>query len=330
MLSWNHTDHNMQPNKPNKDHYQTLGVSRQAGEKQIRQAFRRLARQHHPDVNPGNAEAERRFKEINAAYEVLLDPEKRRKYDQYGDQWPYADQFEAARRGGGFPWGASGRRSPFDLHDLGGMGGIPDLDNLLGGLFRGRPGPERERQPRRGRDTEVPALISLEEAYTGTIRTVQTREGQGLLQTPRRLETTIPAGVRDGARVRMAGGGQPGARGGSQGDLYLVVSIQPHPRFERKGNDLHVEVPVPLADAILGGEAVVLTLKGTSLALRIPPESQNGQSFRLAGQGMPKAGASAYGDLYARLKVTLPSELSPRERELFQELKALRNQGDAV
>jgi len=164
--------------------------------------------------------------------------------------------------------------------------------------------------------------ISLEEAFAGTQRTIQLQRSDGSLQA---LEVKIPAGVTDGSRVRVAGKGGPGSAGGPAGDLYLVISVSPHPRFRREGEDLHTTVRVPLYAAILGGEAFVPTPKGTRLALRLPPETRNGQRFRLAGQGMPRLASRARGDLYAEIEVQLPTGLSDRERELFGELAALRD-----
>jgi len=318
-----------------RDYYDILGVKRGASDKEIRQAYRRLARKYHPDVNPGDKAAEERFKEINAAYEVLSDAEKRRKYDLYGQQWQYADQFEAAQRQAGrrWSWGSQGRPlGDFDLGDLG------NLSDLLGGLFGGgRP------RSRRGEDVQYMTEVTLEEAYHGTARVLQMQgeepcgtcggsgrlvgavchvcQGAGIIVRPRRLEVKIPPGVSDGSRVRVAGEGRPG-RGGARGDLYLVISIRPHGRFQRKGDDLHTEVEVPLLDAILGGEVAVPTLKGKAL-LKIPSPTQNGRVFRLAGLGMPKLGGGGHGDLFVRVKVLLPTEFSPEERELFEKLRAV-------
>jgi len=289
-----------------KDYYAILGVRRDATDKEIRQAYRRLARLYHPDVNPGDKAAEAKFKEINEAYEVLSDPEKRRKYDLYGDQWQYADQFEAMRRQqGGRPF--EGRA--FDLGDL----GFGDLGRIFEDLFAGW-GPFAGR----GRDLEQTVEVTLEEAYRGATRLLQMSDG-------RRLEVKIPPGVDNGSRVRLAGEGLPGP-GGRRGDLYLIIKVLPHERFERKGDDLYTEVAVPLVDAVLGGEVEVPTLKGSRIMLTIPPLTQNGKVFRLAGLGMPRRNGG-HGDLYAKVKVVLPDKLSERERELFQELRALRKVG---
>jgi len=325
---------------PGKDYYAVLGVKRGASEKEMRQAYRRLARKLHPDVNPGDKAAEERFKEINAAYEVLSDADKRRKYDQYGDQWQYADQIEEARRQGGQQWsrrsGPSGGFQQFDLGDLG------DLGEVFGGLFGGG-----RARSRRGEDVQHAAEVTLDEAFHGTTRVLQLQtdepcatcggsgrlvgavchvcQGAGLFRRPKRLEVKIPAGVGDGSRVRVAGEGRPG-RDGRRGDLYLVISVRPHGRFQRKGADLHTEVEVPLLDALLGGEVEVATLKGKAL-LKIPSPTQNGRVFRLAGLGMPKLGGSGQGDLFVRVKVLLPAELSPQERELLEKLKTMQKVG---
>jgi len=324
-----------------KDYYATLGVKRGASDKEIRQAYRRLARKHHPDVNPGDKAAEERFKEINAAYEVLSDPEKRRKYDLYGDQWQYADQFEEARRRGGQARSWSGRGAPFGGFDPGDIG-FGELGDMLGGLFKGtRPG------SRRGENVQHMAEVTLAEAYRGTTRVLNMQneepcatcggsgklvgavchicQGSGVTMRSRRLEVKIPPGVGDGSRVRVAGEGRAG-RGGSKGDLYLVISVKPHERFSRRGDDLHTEVEVPLVDAVLGGEVAVSTLKGKAM-LKIPPLTQNGRAFRLAGLGMPHLAGGGKGDLYAKVKVILPADLSPEERELFEKLKKVQRVG---
>ena len=328
-----------------RDYYDILGVSRGATDKEIKQAYRRLARKYHPDVNPGDKSAEEKFKEINAANEVLSDPEKRKKYDQFGENWQYADQFaQAGWRAG--PYGDFSGQGPFTIFDLGDIrsqGG--DLGGIFDSLFRGFGARTTSRRPRRGQDIDQPIEVTLEEAYHGSSRTIETQVespchvcggrgslgnapcytcgGLGRLLRPQRLEVNIPRGVKDGSRIRMAGKGRPGSAGGSSGDLYLVVSVRPHPLFQRKDSDLHVEVPVPLSDAILGGEVEVPTLKG-KLALKIPPETPNGKVFRLAGQGMPRMGDTKRGDLFAKMQVVLPTKLTERERELFKELKELR------
>ncbi|MGQ9675242.1 MAG: DnaJ C-terminal domain-containing protein [Chloroflexota bacterium] len=326
-----------------KDYYATLGVKRDATDKDIRQAYRRLARKYHPDVNPGDKMAEAKFKEIQQAYEVLSDKDKRAKYDQYGDAWEYAG------RGGAEP-GPGQWHSRQATYDFGTMGADGfDLGDIFESLFARtgtRTAYRRATRTQRGQDIDQPVEITLEEAYHGTQRIIQMQTpevctqcgGTGVTQNkpcaqcggvgstvrPRRLEVKIPPGVRDGSRVRVAGEGGPGAGGGPKGDLFLVVSVLPHSTFERKGDDLYVEVPVPMTVAILGGEVQVPTLK-SRVALKIPAETQNGRTFKLRGQGMPHLQGEGHGDLYAKVKVVLPTNLSSRERELVQEMAKLRS-----
>jgi curved DNA-binding protein len=300
-----------------KDYYSILGLNRSATDKDIKQAYRKLARKHHPDVNPGDKSAEARFKEINSAYDVLSDPEKRGKYDKYGDQWQYSDQFEAQRgtpfgRSGGFSGFKAGPGATYEFADLSDMGDLGDLF----GFARGFGTKTKTRRPRRGQDIEYAAEVTLEEAYSGSTRVVTDMTGH-------RLEVKIPPGVNNGSRIKVAGKGEPGIGGGPSGDLYLVVSVKPHRTFQRRDSDLHVEVSVPLIDAVLGGEVEVSSLKG-KLSLKIPPETQNGKVFRLAGQGMPKIGANKKGDLLAKVNVMLPQKLTDKEKELFNQFRQLR------
>ena len=300
-----------------KDYYKILGLNRNATDKDVKQAYRRLARKHHPDVNPGDKSAEARFKEINSAYDVLSDVEKRKRYDKYGDQWQYADQFEAQQ---GTPFGGFGSYSGFkagpgatyEFADLSDMGDLGDLF----GFARGFGTKTKTRRPRRGQDIEYATDVTLEEAYSGSTRVVTDMTGH-------RLEVKIPPGVDSGSRIKVAGKGEPGIGGGPSGDLYLVVSVKPHRTFHRRDSDLHVEVSVPLSDAVLGGEVEVSSLKG-KLSLKIPPETQNGNVFRLAGQGMPKIGADKKGDLLAKVNVMLPQKLTDKEKELFSQFRQLR------
>jgi curved DNA-binding protein len=332
-----------------KDYYDILGVDRDASQDDVRRAFRRLARKHHPDVNPNDPEAEERFKEINEAYEVLSDPEKRQKYDRLGANWRSYQQ--AGGQPGGFNWGewmggapagGGGQRvyvrhgSPEDLEDLFG-GGSPFSDfftqifgGMGGGAGRGAAprgagqanatrtetypgGFEYEVRPRRGRDYEQEVEISLREAYQGTSRILQ-RDG-------RRLSVTIPPGAHTGTRVRVAGEGSAGVAGGEAGDLYLRVRVQTDSQFEREGDDLRVDVPVDLYTAVLGGKTRVPTMDG-SVMLTIPPGTQNGQVFRLRSKGMPQLrNPEDHGDLYAEVNVQLPTDLTPRQRELFEQLR---------
>jgi curved DNA-binding protein len=309
-----------------KDYYQTLGVSRDADEKEIKRAFRRLARECHPDVNPGDASCEQRFKEINEAHEVLSDPEKRAKYDQLGAEWQRWQQTGGRR--GGFDWSQwmagspGGQRvhvhygTPEDLGDLFGEGS-PFSDffsSIFGGMGGDRQAGGHEYRPRsrRGQDYEQEIEVSLQEAYQGTTRILQ-KDG-------RRLEVKIPPGARSGTRVRMSGEGGIGSAGGQSGDLYLRVRVSPHPRFERRDDDLYTTIPVSLYTAVLGGKVQVPALSGP-VKLTIPAGTQNGRVFRLRGKGMPKLrNPKQHGDLYATVDVQLPTRLTPRQRELFEAL----------
>jgi len=310
-----------------KDYYRILGVDRNATEKEIKQAYRRLARKYHPDVNPGDKEAEERFKEINEAYEVLSDPEKRRKYDQLGASWQQWQRMGGNPRD--FDWsqwfsrewpGGRVHVEYGDLGDLFGEGIFSDFFRAIFGDVGTRPRARWwEARPRyaRGQDYEQPVEISLEEAFRGTKRVLE-KDG-------RRLEVTIPPGVRTGSRVRIAGQGGPGVGGGRPGDLYLKVTVLPHPIFKRQGDDLHCEVPVDLYTAVLGGEVRVPTLEG-DVMLKIPPGTQGGQTFRLRGKGMPNLrNPRQRGDLYVKVQVQVPQNLSQRERELFRELAKRRS-----
>lgn len=334
-----------------RDYYATLGVPRTASQADIKKAFRRLARQHHPDVNKGDGAAERRFKELNEANAVLGDAEKRKAYDMLGADWegiqragggrgaPGGDPF-AAYRGGG---GRGGVRFEYrgNAEDIAGFsdffrtyfGGGParaegsadtgrggrrrvattdlDFDNVLAGLgldaAGGRSGAGAPRTaPMARQHARAEVQITLEEAYRGTTRRVEV-DGQ-------RLEVTIPPGVDTGRRIRLSG---KGGRGPGAGDLYLEITVREHPVFTRRGADLQRDLPVTLAEALLGGEVPVRTLKGQVL-LRIPPETQPGRIFRLAGQGMPRFRAEGFGDLFAKIRVVLPGSLDDEARQLVR------------
>jgi curved DNA-binding protein len=332
-----------------KDYYATLGVAKTATDKELKQAYRKLARKFHPDVNPGDKSAEAKFKGINEAYEVLGDPEKRKKYDELGANWKYYEQAQAAGGGAGaYPGGGAGG-SPFAgayeggawTINMGGPGGgyrtmseeemreifgneDPFSDffrTFFGGAdagagVRDRQGRQRTSRSRRGRDLEHEIDLSLEEAMAGTTRRLSIKQDGHT----RSVEVRIPPGVRDGSRVRAAGEGEGGTGGGAAGDLYLRVRIRPHPTFEVKGHDLHTRVAVPLTTAVLGGEAQVPTLNGT-VRLKIPELTQPGQVFRLRGHGMPAVGKpDERGDLYATADVRLPTRLTPEERKHFEAL----------
>jgi curved DNA-binding protein len=325
-----------------KDYYKTLGVAKTATEKEIKQAFRKLARKLHPDVNPGDKTAEARFKEVNEAYEVLGDPEKRKKYDELGANWRMYEQAgaqpSAGPFGGGFNVGGTGGRGGFrtmtqeEMEELfgdanpfsdffttffgGGMGSAGGARTASG-----RAGGVRQRP---GRDIENEIELSLEDAYNGTTqRLALTQDGHR-----RTVDVRFPAGVVTGSRVRVSGEGEQGVGGGQAGHLYLRVRLTPHPVFELKDRDLHVRVSVPVTTAVLGGEADVQTLAGKPARLRIPPLTQNGQVFRLKGYGMPSVGKpDERGDLYARVDVQLPTQLTSEEREHYEALGRLSGGG---
>ncbi len=329
-----------------RDFYDVLGVKRDAAAKDIRQAYRKLARKLHPDVNPGDKASEERFKEVNAAYEVLSDDDARRKYDKYGDEWKHADQIEEMERRGfrtaGAPSGGGGGGSfefnTGDLGDLfGGRGGAGAGGGIFDSIFRRAAGRQR------GQDVEHSVRVSLEEAFNGATRTIEVRDraepcricggegslagatchacrGTGSASPARRIEVTIPPGVDTGTRIRVAGKGGAGANGGTAGDLFLRIEVGAHPRFERTGDDLRVDVDVPVADAALGGEVGVPTLKGRTLMLNVPGGTQGGRVFRLAGQGMPRR-QGGYGDLHARVRLVLPEPLTAEQRALFEQLR---------
>ncbi len=329
-----------------KDYYKILGVPKTATDKEIKKAYRKLARENHPDTNPNDPRAEEKFKEINEAYEVLSDPEKRKKYDQFGSQWKnftgaggrpedFWQQYGAGARGGatGAPGGGGYRTvSPEEFEELfGGAGGFSDFFETLFGMGGRRTGGRSagyqdfgfggaqtagRARPTRGRDIEHPVDITLEEAYRGSSRTLQL-DGE-------RIEVKIPRGVKTGSRVRVAGKGEPGRNGGKPGDLYLKINVLPHARFQREGDNLRLKLPVDLYTMILGGEVQVPTLD-RPLILNIPPETDNGKVFRLRGKGMPNVKKpDQHGDLYVEVEARLPKNLTEQEKELFRQLRALR------
>ncbi len=295
-----------------KDYYKILGVKKSATTDEIKKAYRKLARKYHPDVNPNDNVAEEKFKEINEANEVLTDSKKRAKYDQLGSSW---QAYQQAGAGGGFNWN-DWAQGGVDLNDLFGGGrqsgtGFSDFFEAIFGSMGGHT------IARKGQDYTREIEISLEEAYQGTTRILQKSNN-------RRLEVKIPMGAKTGTKVRIKGEGGQGAGGAPNGNLYLRVNIAKHPDFEVEGDDLKTRVDVDLYTALLGGNAEVMTLKG-SLKLKIPPETQNGKTFRLRGQGMPKLGvANSYGNLYVTVNVKLPQHLTEAEIDLFEELRDMR------
>jgi DnaJ-class molecular chaperone len=298
-----------------KEYYTLLGVSRTATEDEIKKAFRKLARKYHPDVNPGDKAAEAKFKEINEAHEVLSDKDKRSKYDKYGENWHHAEAYDKAGAGYGQYGGGGTPFGGFDSQQSGGAYAGEDVGDLFDQILRGG----GRRRPHRGQDVEYEAEVSLEEAYHGTNRML-TMQGA----KPEKLEVKIPAGVTTGSRIRLAGKGGEGSAGGPRGDLFIVVKVLSHARFERKDDDLYTTIDLTLTVAVLSGEVHVPTIKGTRLALKIPAETQNGRTFKLSGQGMPHLGKTGHGDLIVKINVILPSKLSEKEIELFNELAKIR------
>lgn len=334
-----------------RDYYEVLGIKRGASEDQIKQAYRKLARKFHPDLNPGDKSAEEQFKGLQEAYDVLSDPENRKLYDQYGDNWravksgagappPGWEGAQRSTRGagpgaGGFDFG------DFDFSDFrsaGGAGGFDIFEEMFGGPGRGR-----GRRSGRGRDVEAELELSIEEAHRGVRRTIQmevaetcptcggsglkdgkpceTCGGAGQVLKPKRIEVNIPTGVRDGSTIRLAGQGGTGSNGGEPGDLYLHIRLRPHPVFTVKGDDLEVELPITPWEAVLGARVAAPTIDG-KVELTIPPGAKSGQRLRLRGQGLNKR-KGGRGDEYVRLKIVVPKQVSADERRLYEELKRI-------
>jgi DnaJ-class molecular chaperone len=334
-----------------KDYYKVLGVAKEATTDEVKKTFRKLARKYHPDVNPGDKKAEAKFKEINEAYEVLSDPEKRKKYDTLGPNWQeqFGPQFNRRTYTNAY-------RPPVDFDANSGFSDFFEAlfgrSNAAGaGSMAGTRGQETFRR-RVGDNIEQPVEVTIQEAYMGASRNfnIQSSEvcpvcrgtgdvsghscancgGQGMLVNTKRLQIKIPAGVDNGSKIRVAGEGQPGIGGGPRGDLYLVISVKADPQYERKGEDLYTDVEVDLVTAVLGGEVPVPLPDGRKLVLTIPSETQNGRLFRLSGKGMPRLRGDGSGTLFARLKVVLPLHLTSEEKGLFEQLARSRGYGSEV
>jgi DnaJ-class molecular chaperone len=321
-----------------KDYYNVLGVNKTATDKELKQAYRKLARKYHPDVNPGDKASESRFKEINEAYEVLGDPEKRKKYDELGANWRAYEQ-AGAHPGGGPPpgfegvWTSPGSSyrtvSPEEMEEL--FGNENPFSDFFKTFFGGggsvnvggggrRSGRSRATRARAGTDVEQPIELSLDDAFHGAMRRLSIKH-QGHTRT---IDVRIPPGVKEHARVRVPGEGEPGVGGGAAGDLYLRIHLLPHPQFERKGNDLYTKIAVPVTTMVLGGEAEAPTLTGRPLRLKIPALTQSGQVLRLKSQGMPITSKSGErGDLYVTVDTQLPKVLTPEQREQWEALSRL-------
>lgn len=328
-----------------RDYYQVLGLPRTASPDDIKKAYRRLARQYHPDLHAGakKAEMEKKFKELNEAQEVLTDPEKRKKYDQYGADWEQAQAFEKARQqtggqGFGGPWGSDGGYSRPGSGGAGSEQFSDFFENIFGNRSRGGAG-----MP--GEDIETDVQLGLREVLTGVTRRVNLREprtcstcqgsgtmrnrscitcqGAGMTTESKTIEVRIPAGVQDGTRVRVAGKGQPGAHGGKRGDLYLHVVIPSDPIFRRHGSDLHVSLPVYPWEAMLGAEVTAPTL-AEPVKVKVPPGSKADGKLRLKGKGLPSA-TGGHGDLFLTLQIVIPASVSEDERMLYERLSTQRH-----
>ena len=299
------------------DYYKILGVEKNATADDIKKAYRKLARKHHPDLNPDNAEAEKLFQQLNEANEVLSDPEKRKKYDQYGANWKHGEQYEEARRqqqsqdyAQGNPFG-QGQGSQY--YSFNGDDG--DYSDFFASMFGNRGGGRKTQF--KGQDYRASVQLNLTDVFK-THKQIFTVDGKN-------IRITVPAGIEDGQEIKIAGYGAPGTNGGPKGDLYVTFNIHNDTGFIRKGNDLYLKQPLALYKAMLGGDQTINTVDGT-VKLKIAPETQNGTKVRLKGKGMPvykKEGA--YGDLYVTYEIEIPKNLSEKEKELFNQLAKERN-----
>jgi curved DNA-binding protein len=300
------------------DYYRILGLPKTASDEDIKKAYRKLARKHHPDLNPNDEEANKKFQQINEANEVLSDPEKRKKYDQYGKDWQHAEQFEEARRqqrqsyAQGRP--AGGNSDDYDFSE--GFGGA-DFSDFLSSMF-GQEGGFRsggQKTQFRGQDYQAELHLTLREAYT-THKQTLTIDGKN-------IRITVPAGIENGQKIKLAGYGSAGVNGGPAGDLYITFVITDDPRFKRMGNDLYVDEELDLYTALLGGERVVETMDGR-VKLAVPPETQAGTKVRLKGKGFPVyKQEGTFGDLYITWQVKLPTNLTDEQKALFRQLSTL-------
>jgi curved DNA-binding protein len=289
------------------DYYKVLGVERSATAEQIKAAYRKLARKHHPDLNPNDAAAKQKFQEINEANEVLSDPETRKKYDAYGEHWKHGEEYAKAQQ-------AQGQRAQRGPGNGGGGFEEEDMSDLFGSMFGGG----RGRQVKfRGQDLQAELHLDLHATWHTHKRTITVNGKQ--------IRFTVPAGVEDGQTIRIEGHGGPGANGGPSGDLYITFRVAPHPRFKRVGNDLHTKMDLDLYTALLGGEVMLDTLDG-QVKLTVKPETQNGTKVKLRGKGAPVyKQEGTFGDMIVTFHVKLPTGLTDRQRELLREMQHAKN-----
>lgn len=311
-----------------KDFYQILGVTRSSSEEEIKKAYRKLAMTHHPDKNPGNKKAEEKFKEISEAYDVLSDPKKKKNYDQFGsaDGNPFGD-------GGGNPFGGAGagRRHSVDpdsfadlFGDLFGAG----TGNAQGNPFGGFSSRSRAQQKQRGADLRYTLTITLEEAFAGCEKVIIFARQKGNREESTKLSVTVPAGVKEGQRLKLAGEGDAPAAG-LAGDLYVIINLQPHPLFKREEADVILDLPVKYTDAILGKEIEIATLSGKS-QIKIPAGTSTGQVLRLKNKGFPKLNSSGYGDMLVKVIVDVPQSVSQKQKQMIEDLQATNDETPLV
>lgn len=287
------------------DYYKVLGLDKNSGESDIKKAYRKLARKYHPDLNPNDKEANKKFQQINEANEVLSDPEKRQKYDKYGKDWQHAEEFEKARQS------QSGQQYSSSDYGFSGGQGEADFSEFFSSMFGGSAGGGRQAKFR-GEDYHAELHLSLADAYT--------THPQTLTVNGKKIRITIPAGVENGQVIKLKGHGGEGINGGPAGDLYITFVIEEHPVFKRSGNDLYTTVEIDLYTAVLGGEVTLETLSG-KVKLKVSPETQNGTKIRLKGKGYPVyKNEGQFGDLYITYSVKIPTNLSEKQKELFREL----------
>jgi len=332
-----------------KDYYAILGVQKDAAAKDIKSAYRKLARKWHPDANPDNAKAaEEKFKDIQEAYEVLGDPEKRSKYDVLGSDWQRAAQDSARQRSAGRPAGGPGAAG-FGGANFGEGSGFSDFfDAFFQNIGKRPAGPQASTRsrPQQGEDLETTLDLTLAEAYSGGKKNIalQIEEpcptcggsgtknarvcpecgGRGKTVQTKRFDVTIPKGLREGQRIRLAGQGGAGYNNGPRGDLYLIAHFPEDKTWERRGDDLYIDLPVSIYDLVLGGDVTVPTMDG-EVSMTVPAGTPSNKFMRLGGKGMPKLKSEAHGDEYVRLIGTLPTDLNDKEKKLFRELASMRN-----